>query len=331
MNSDEKENDFPATTKGAVIMLAWPETRVSRTGAWYDPISKALGWIKNDTYKVGHAAFCLIDYNKKKAFYYDFGRYQAPLGFGRVRSAHTDPELIISIEPIIESGIVKNLNEILIDIKNNSSTHGDGYLIGAARQDVNIGPVYNYILSLQDKDHVSYAPFKPASTNCSRFASSAFLKSGFENSFSKFLNVISLFQFNFPLKQITQKSHRNFLHIVDDSGKYFKLTRNDFKIRKSQFKMDEKPSSKYLHKFDKQEYHELKGLGAHAYYKIVSKNNGQYLISRYDDHNIKHFEFLYELKKGTFNLSLPFTLTYPSHARVVSILQNDKFIRLERV
>lgn len=314
--------------KGSVIMLAWPETRVTKTGAWYDPISKLIGLIKNDTYKVGHAAFCLIDYDLNKALYFDFGRYQAPLGYGRARSERTDPELAIKTKPIIESGRILNLDEILIDIKQNPSCHGDGYLIGAIRDNVKIKPVYKYIDRIQSRDYVRYAPFKPASTNCSRFASRAFLKPGFDSSFSKFINLISLYQFNVPLKQITQKSHRDFVHIVDDNDQYHKMTRSQFIQIKPNLRLDEIPTNGYSQIKIEGEYHELKGLGAHAYYKIDPIGNDRYVISRFDDHNFKHFELVYKLESGLFDFDQPFSLTYPSHAKVVSILQNGKIVKL---
>ena len=330
-NKKSDHNKYALIDKGTVVMLAWPETRVTKTGAWYDPISKVIGLIKDNTYKVGHAAFCLIDYNEEKAYYYDFGRYQAPLGYGRVRSEHTDPELTIEIKPIIESGVVLNLNEILIQIKQNPSCHGYGYLIGAARDNVNIKAVYKYITSLQDMGHIRYAPFKPASTNCSRFASSAFLKPGFDSSLSKFLNIISLFQFNLPLKQITQKSYRDFIHVVDDNREYHKMTRSDFKAYKPKLKLEAMPNSSDSQVLIKEDYHELKGLGAHAYYKIEPQGNDTYLISRYDDHNYMHFEYLYKLESGVFDINKAFTLTYPSHAKIVSVLQDGIAVRLERL
>jgi len=328
---DSESNTGSKASRGSVIMLAWPETRVTRTGAWYDPISKLIGLIKNNTYKVGHAAFCLVDYDLEKAFYFDFGRYQSPQGYGRARSVQTDPELAIDVKPIVESGRIQNLDKILTEIKQNPSCHGDGYLIGAVRDNVKIDSVYKYIDRIQSKDYVKYAPFKPASTNCSRFASRAFLKPGFDSSFSKFINLISLYQFNVPLKQITQKSHRDFVHVVDDNDQYHKMTRTEFMQMKPNLRLDEIPNNGYSNVKIKEEYHELKGLGAHAYYKINPLENGNYLISRYDDHNFKHFEFEYRSESGVFDIDRPFNLTYPSHARVVSIMQDGVVVRLVRV
>ena len=81
-----------------IITLAWPEGKIASVGSWYD---KILGL--NRKYKIGHTAIILINSLTKKAYYYDFGRYDTASGTGRVRNYKTDPELNIKHLAIIKN------------------------------------------------------------------------------------------------------------------------------------------------------------------------------------------------------------------------------------
>ena len=86
-----------------IITLAWPEGMVKSAGSWYD---KFLS--KNGKYRVGHSALLLIDSEKKKSHYFDFGRYHTPVGYGRARDVETDAELAV-IDPIIDNREIVNI------------------------------------------------------------------------------------------------------------------------------------------------------------------------------------------------------------------------------
>ena len=75
-----------------IIVLAWPEGETTAAGAWYDPLFATDG-----KYRVGHSALILINSKNKELFYFDFGRYHTPPGFGRVRDKETDPDIGIPI------------------------------------------------------------------------------------------------------------------------------------------------------------------------------------------------------------------------------------------
>ena len=71
---------------GLAISLAWPQTWCKQSGSWYDSTMKLVGINKNSFYKVGHAAVILVESATGKCHYFDFGRYHAPYGYGRVTS-----------------------------------------------------------------------------------------------------------------------------------------------------------------------------------------------------------------------------------------------------
>lgn len=158
---------------GFAIALAWPETACKRAGAWYDIPMHLLGVSKKGYYKVGHAAIVLVNSNTGQCYYFDFGRYHAPHGFGRVRSAQTDYDLAIKTKAEFSQNrlSVTNVPTILAELYNNDSTHGSGVICGAIT-DVNFQKSLNTAKQLQAKEFIRYGPFVPKGTNCSRFVSS---------------------------------------------------------------------------------------------------------------------------------------------------------------
>ena len=159
-------------TNGFAIALAWPETKCKQAGAWYDPLLYHLGINKNGYYKIGHSAVVLINPDTMRCHYFDFGRYHAPHGYGRVRSFETDHDLLIETKAILseDEKEVLNLEEILTELYFNRSTHGDGRIVGISTA-VNFTEAIQYAYDLQDNDFLKYGPFQIGGTNCSRFVS----------------------------------------------------------------------------------------------------------------------------------------------------------------
>jgi len=114
------------------LVLAWPDVTARGDERWYMWLKK-MGIVKNLNFKVGHAAIILISRDSGEACYYDFGRYITPRGYGRARSAFTDPALrlhtVCQVEGAGDETRVVNLPELLEELEaNNVYTHGDGVL-----------------------------------------------------------------------------------------------------------------------------------------------------------------------------------------------------------
>ncbi len=152
-------------------MLAWPEGYVSAAGAWYDKFFSI-----NGKYRVGHSAAVLINSKEGKAYYFDFGRYHTPKGYGRVRDEETDPDLTLP-NVNIKSDKIVNLNDILVFLSKLKSTHGEGRLYASLLSEVSFFDAYNYAKKLQNKGMVKYGPFVYGGTNCSRFTASLAISS----------------------------------------------------------------------------------------------------------------------------------------------------------
>jgi hypothetical protein len=160
---------------GIALAIAWPETLCKQAGAWYDPPLKWLGINKGNYYKVGHAAIVLIDKSNGNCFYFDFGRYHTPAGQGRVRSALTDHDLEIDSKAIFDSeNLLMNLEDILLELLHNESCHGSGD-IHASYCEIHLNKALQKAKEMQENSPLSYGPFVPFGTNCSRFVSSVLI------------------------------------------------------------------------------------------------------------------------------------------------------------
>jgi len=156
--------------KGIIIAISWPETLVVKEGKWYDMPMTFLGFVKNNYYKVGHAAMLLIDNENGNVEYFDFGRYHTPLKMGRVRSVVTDPDLEITTRAQFdEYGGISNLENILLEVDTMPTSHGDGKALASVLTEVDYNKALNKINAIQQKGAVDYGPFALKGTNCSRF------------------------------------------------------------------------------------------------------------------------------------------------------------------
>lgn len=150
--------------KDFIIVLAWPEGLVAQAGSWYDYFAA-----RNGKYRVGHSALALVESETGKVHYFDFGRYQTPDGFGRIRDTETDPDVGIKKTAVIKSDKINNIEEILIEISNNKSYHTEGALYSSVINGINFDKAFSYAKKWQKEGVIPYGPFRINGTNCSRF------------------------------------------------------------------------------------------------------------------------------------------------------------------
>lgn len=155
---------------GFAIVLAWPETFCKQAGGWYDGLMDILRISKNNYYKVGHAAVVLVETNTGRCHYFDFGRYHAPFGHGRIRDSETDHDLIIMSKAQLSDweNEILNINDLLTELFSNSACHGSGPL-HASYANINFEKAYLFAKDMQNKSPWKYGPFVWNGTNCSRF------------------------------------------------------------------------------------------------------------------------------------------------------------------
>ena len=157
---------------GYAAVISWPETLCKQASSWYDPVLKLFRINKNGYYKVGHSAMVLIDKTNGECKYFDFGRYQTPLGYGRVRDAITDSDLKLTSIVEIGSNGIPNVEELTIELTNKEACNGTGDpVLGVTRVDYN--EVIGRIKMFQQQNFIPYGPFVRNGTNCSRFVRDA--------------------------------------------------------------------------------------------------------------------------------------------------------------
>tara|TARA_B100000073_G_C23700901_1_gene560294 strand:+ start:495 stop:1223 length:729 start_codon:yes stop_codon:yes gene_type:complete len=160
-----KKSDF-------IIPLAWPETMVIPAGAWYDFLTRKIGFMEGGKYRAGHSATLMVNAKNGKVSYFDFGRYHTPLGFGRVRDEKTDCELKLDTIAKCKNGKIQNIEAILLEIASNKSNHGDGSMYASVLSGVDFEKGYLYAKKMQKRGAIPYGPFIKNGTNCSRFVAS---------------------------------------------------------------------------------------------------------------------------------------------------------------
>lgn len=164
MRSNTKHNGF-------AIVLSWPETKCKQAGGWYEPLLKFLKINKDGYYKVGHSAIVLISDRSELCEYFDFGRYHAPFGFGRVRDQYTDHDLRIKTHAHINESLqLINVDEIIQELYHNKSCHGSGYILSSTVR-VNVDSALHEVKMMQKREFIPYGPLEWNGTNCSRFVS----------------------------------------------------------------------------------------------------------------------------------------------------------------
>jgi hypothetical protein len=161
---------------GFAVALAWPQTLCKQPGSWYDRFMGMLGFNRQHYYKAGHAAVILIDASTGECHYYDFGRYHAPFGHGRARSAATDHDLTVETKAIFsdDKQSILNFDEILKELLQNPSCHGDGTIYGAYCR-INFMKASGKAEEMQKQSSLPYGPFVWNGTNCSRFVRTVIL------------------------------------------------------------------------------------------------------------------------------------------------------------
>lgn len=150
---------------------------VARAPEKFLQVLRRLGIMKNINVLVGHAALLIVD--DDKFIYTDFGRYITPKGYGRARSAKTDPKLEIRTKPKwSEDGELTNLEEVFSEMEGKkNATHGENELYASLMYNVDISKAKEYINQIQEMGYIPYSGLKKKDSNCARFITNIILAS----------------------------------------------------------------------------------------------------------------------------------------------------------
>lgn len=322
--------------KDYIIPLAWPESLTKTANGPYDKLLTTFNIHKQGYYKTGHAAFLLIEGITGKIEYFDFGRYISPFKNGRIRSAETDPELIIHQKAIIQNKQIINLKEILEQISINQETHGSGNLYASVLSTVNYNLALQYIQKKQNIPFIPYGPFHIGGTNCSRFVAQTINKSIKKGGF-KFLfpiygtpsplgNVFNTDSYDYykiangKIEQLRKPNRLSQLNLIRSKLLFNSQDRIPIPAKEI-IKLESIPKNAQW----------LNGTGAGAWYTMESQINNKFKITRFQVNGKKDFELTYTPQSTSFQLEDQYHFTYPSHAKEVNIIQNGKTHLFTRV
>jgi hypothetical protein len=311
---------------GFAIALAWPQTWCKQPNAWYDSLMLTMGFSINHYYRAGHAALVLVEKSTGDCHYFDFGRYHAPFGYGRVRSAITDHDLDLPIKAqITEDGkSIKNFREILEYLHQNQACHGNGDLFGSYTG-INFQKAYDKALQMQSESPIIYGPFVYKGTNCSRFVQSVILAGK-----PQLTDAIRMKYFvpatptpmsnvnAFPCK--TQISHPQ---------PWVKF----YPVRKpGKTELSETLPRPLSNGSIPQQAKWLSGEGAGSWFNIEKGKDEHFLITRYSPEGAMecHSVFGNDSVIG-FDPTLPYEVAYLSHCEQVRVVQNEQEITLKRL
>lgn len=298
---------------GYALVLSWPETPCKKAGGWYDELMERTKIPKNGYYKVGHAAIVIINGETGQCDYFDFGRYVTPKGLGRVRSEEHDFDLHINTKICFDDCFdhylkPTNLNELLVELTNNASCHGNGRLTYEYEK-IDYHSAINTATTMQRKGFIKYGPFVRGGTNCSRFVRTV-LRAGLLNNIKKVR--LSLLLFTTPTPQFN-------VRVVGKSNNTDKIYRS-FNRPMETIKIPE-------------ESKELNGIGSSSFFEIQETEIDQYYtILRISNLGKKESYGYYKCSHSHFNLKeIHFKIIYPSNSKIVNIETTDRQINFTKI
>ena len=327
MKSKNTKND------GIIIILSYPDTVVRPAYREFSSkIWPKIGIGSTHAVQAGHAALLLIKKNEPKIQYFDFGRYITTNGYGRTRSAETDPELFISVEAKFKDNILINIEEILLWIeKHPEKTHGSGRLVAGINEYINYKKALQFIHNLINQKELPYGAFIKKGTNCARFVTDTIIASTTQKSIKKSLKNSNLFTPS-PIGNVIKATSSENIFQIHKQKTTLYTNRSILKEYKASFfnKFDTELNLIGTEIPDRENF-ELKngtwlgGIGSGAWFTIESKLNAKtYLIARYSVTGTKEFDANFYIENDSFDIQKPFKFKHPSNFKEIQILQDKK-------
>tara|TARA_R110000772_G_scaffold53043_7_gene121469 strand:+ start:1487 stop:2500 length:1014 start_codon:yes stop_codon:yes gene_type:complete len=318
---------------GKIIVLAHPDTFVKVTEEWICKFLPLVGLGTREYIKAGHAALVLIENETGDAFYYDFGRYVTPVGYGRVRGANTDVELEVPFKATFTgNNSLENLEEFLLWLDANPQmTHGEGRLLASVCDLVDYEVAKKHILNLQYRGSVLYGAFSKTESNCSRFVTDTLLAATKEKGIRKALKFNKLFTPS-TVGNVEKAATKAVVFQVEE-GVISEFNSTAFKENLKNYFHKKRPVKEEidLPKLPKNAQ-KLEGIGSSAWFELLTEKLplNHFRIKRYNELHLVDFDGIYKTSEE-FDEKLPFRFTYDSHCEVCNIVQSGEKIKFLKV
>ena len=311
---------------GFAVALAWPKVWAKEAGDGYDRLMRGLGFNDGGFYRVGHAAVVLVNSVDSTCHYYDFGRYHAPVGMGRVRSANTDHDLAIAIKAELDGKRILNLDAILCELQSNASTHASGPMY-ASYVRINFFKAQQAANKMQMKELLPYGPFEKGGSNCSRFVRQIILAGEPNWAHALRLEVVPMLTPS-TLYPVSALYHWTKVpSCLDHEAEALKerLSSMPDSLFKDVLPVPDCPSTVPV------EAQWLAGESSGSWYVLVPKQNEFYMI-RFSKTGVQECTVVLEQIAGeVWDGQGDFEFTYPSNCNSVTLLVNGREIKMHSI
>lgn len=153
-----------------LIIIAFPDFYIHYHPVWHRVVWKFLGFTEGNTIRAGHNCAILVDGDSGGLEYYDFGRYDVPDGYGRARTAQSDPQLALPIKANNGEGKITNLEDIMEQFYDMDYTHHSaGPMYYKVLPSISRAKVKSFVHDTQARGFVDYDIFRKGALNCSRY------------------------------------------------------------------------------------------------------------------------------------------------------------------
>ncbi|BDD06638.1 DUF6695 family protein [Aureibacter tunicatorum] len=329
------------TDNAILIVLAYPEEVVRTTEAFYSNLLPLIGMGKKGSIRAGHAAMVLVKNGSKEFEYYDFGRYITPEGYSRMRSRASDPETKIDVKPRWKGDELVNVEELLQWLYDHpEKTKGIGDLYASLSTEVNYERVKEYIKIIEEEELLEYGPFVKNGSNCARFVTGAMYHGIMDEELQKKVRKL----YHITPSGLGNVDAANSLdnYFVVNEDEIFQSNKDLDKIQRDIIfdwgKGHQPLSEKGTLSAPKNAEYEigenwqwLGGFGSGGWFDVKpTQKDGFYLIAHYNALGECVFKSVFKTKQD-LDVEEPFTVTYPSHFRKCTLIQDDEEIILQRV
>ncbi len=333
--------------KDSAIILTWPDATIRGDEKWM-MFFKKIGIVKNLNFKVGHTGVVLVKHETGELFFYDFGRYIAPRGYGRARSKDSDPLLKIAIRATFKEGKINNLEEIVAHFETiKHAMYGEGRLFFSIAEDIDFDIAKAYGDECVRQGTYPYGAVARNNNNCSRFITRMLMKSNPRYHYWHGINLPETIKAS-PISNVVNvnKDRMVYSYSPEDGLKHFRMNRwqsffflvkqlgdNVFQKKASLLpndliigavKFGSKPitvpkSAKYLG-----------GVGDGAWYFLNERHDAHIEISRYNSQGVLEYVVLGESQEN-IDFSEDWDIAYDSHLLFTHVEQQGKKIRIEHI
>lgn len=331
------------TCNDYAIVIAWPDQTARGDEPWMALLKRA-GIVKNLNFKIGHAAIVLVNHHTGALSYYDFGRYITPRGYGRVRSAGTDPRLTLHTTAVLsEEGGISNLAAIATELDAmKEATHGGGRMFFSVIDGLSCSIGSAFAASLIREGLIRYGALAPGNNSCSRFVAQTLLVAlKRRHPARKFLLFPETMKAS-PMSNVVNASRKRQVYCYDhgELGSYSMnrlqsllfqaklITENLRHSGAARLPDDRIPGSleepvRPAHLPVHAQW--LGGIGEGAWFSLVPDRENIFTVTRYNSRGFTDYHVVGAADKPFF-ADLPYSFTYNCQAGRHQVMQYDRLV-----